>query len=48
VSRADFTWALTALDWGFGIEEVAQRLMQESGTAPAAAAALERRRGQAR
>jgi hypothetical protein len=51
ISRADFTWCLTALDWGFGVEETAERLMQESGkayaqrTARNAGAALERRRG---
>src|ERR1017187_317492 len=27
VSRADFTWALTALDWGWSVEDVASRLM---------------------
>jgi hypothetical protein len=57
VSRADFTFCLLALDWGWGVEEVAARLMQESSkakengepyaqrTARNAAAALERRRG---
>jgi hypothetical protein len=57
VSRCDFTWCLTALDWGFGVEETASRLLEESGkaqaegeryalrTVQAAAAALERRRG---
>ncbi len=57
ISRADFTFCLLALDWGFSIEETAARLMQESGkacengeryalrTAQNAAAALERRRG---
>ncbi len=60
VSRADFTWCLIALDWGFGIEETAARLMdesrkaQESGeayalrTARSAAAALTRRQGRRR
>ncbi len=55
VSRADFTWCLIALDWGFNIEDTAERLMQESGkaresgeayalrTASNAAAALARR-----
>jgi hypothetical protein len=30
VSRADFTWCLIALDWGFGVEKTASRLMEES------------------
>ena len=29
-SRIDFTWAMTALGWGWGIEEVAARLMVET------------------
>jgi hypothetical protein len=33
ISRADFTFCLLALDWGFGAEEVAARLMQESSKA---------------
>jgi hypothetical protein len=57
VSRADFTWCLIALDWGFGVEETAARLMEESRkaqengegyalrTANSAAAALVRRHG---
>jgi RepB DNA-primase from phage plasmid len=57
ISRADFTFALIALDWGFDIEETAARLLEESPkaraegeryarrTAQAAAAALERRQG---
>ncbi|HXG12473.1 MAG TPA: hypothetical protein VNK04_22140 [Gemmataceae bacterium] len=57
ISRADFTFCLLALDWGWGVEETAARLMelsskaQENGetyalcTARNAAAALERRRG---
>jgi hypothetical protein len=56
ISRADFTWCLIAVDWGWGIEDTAERLMQESGkarengegyalrTAQNAAAAVERRR----
>jgi hypothetical protein len=60
ISRADFTFCLLALDWGFGVEETAARLMQESGkakengetyalrTAQNAAAALERRQSQGR
>jgi len=55
ISRADFTFCLLALDWGWGVEETAARLMQESGkasengeayalrTARAAAAAIARR-----
>jgi hypothetical protein len=57
ISRADFTFCLLALDWGWGVEETATRLMQESGkarengeayafrTARNAAALLERRHG---
>jgi hypothetical protein len=30
VSRADFTWCMTALDWGWSVEETAGRLMEES------------------
>jgi hypothetical protein len=55
ISRADFTFCLLAIDWGWGVEETAARLMQESGkahengqtyalqTAQNAAAAIERR-----
>jgi len=54
ISRADFTWCMTALDWGWSVEGVADRLMelsskaQENGeqyallTAQNAAAAVER------
>jgi hypothetical protein len=57
ISRADFTFCLLALDWGWGVEETAARLMHESGkarehsepyalrTARNPAAALERRCG---
>lgn len=57
VSRADFTWAMTAIDWGFDTEATAKRLMEESSkarengesyaalTARNAAAAVKRRRG---
>jgi hypothetical protein len=60
ISRADFTFCLLALDWGWGVEETAARLMQESNkarengeayalrTARNAAAAIERRQGQQR
>ncbi len=60
ISRADFTFCLLAIDWGWGIEETAARLMQESGkaqengeayalrTARNAAAAIERRGGRQR
>jgi hypothetical protein len=34
ISRADFTWCMTAISWGHGIEETAARLMEES-TKPA-------------
>ena len=55
ISRADFTFCLLAIDWGWSVEETAARLMQESGkaqengeayalrTARNAAAAIERR-----
>jgi len=33
VSRADFTWCMTAIDWGWTPEETARRLMEESGKA---------------
>lgn len=57
ISRADFTFCLLAIDWGWSVEETAARLMQESGkasengeayalrTARNAAAAIERRGG---
>jgi RepB DNA-primase from phage plasmid len=60
ISRADFTWCLLAIDWGWGVEETAARLLQESGkarengepyalrTARNAAAAVERRQGRQR
>ncbi len=32
-SMADFTWCLTAISWGHGIEDTAARLMEESGKA---------------
>lgn len=32
-SRADFVWCMTALTWGFGQEETADRLMEESSKA---------------
>lgn len=56
ISRADFAWALTAIDWGWSVEAVASRLMEESpkaqengeryamATAANAAAAVDRRR----
>ena len=59
-SMADFTWCLTAISWGHGIEETAARLMEESGkarengehyalqTAQNAAAAHERNRQRSR
>ena len=33
VSRADFTWCMTALTWGWSVEDTAGRLMEESGKA---------------
>lgn len=60
ISRADFTFCLLAIDWGWGIEDTAARLMQVSSkaqengeayalrTAENAAAAIERRGGQQR
>src|SRR5262249_46613010 len=60
ISRADFTFCLLALDWGFGVEATAARLRQETTkarengeayalrTAQNAAAALERRQSQGR
>ncbi|MGH7171544.1 MAG: hypothetical protein ACRELG_14810 [Gemmataceae bacterium] len=59
-SRADFTFCLLAIDWGWTIQETAARLLQESGkaqengeayalrTARNAAAAIERRGGRQR
>ncbi len=60
ISRADFTWCLIAIDWGWCVEETAARLLQESRkaqengeayalrTAHNAEAAVERRRGRER
>jgi hypothetical protein len=54
-SRADFTWCMTALDWGFDIPETTARLLEVSSkakdngpryaalTAQNAAAAVERK-----
>lgn len=59
ISKADFTWCMTAIDWGWSIEATAARLMEESAkaqengeayaltTAQNAAAAVARRNGQA-
>jgi hypothetical protein len=33
ISRADFTWCMTALDWGWSIEATAAQLMEESSKA---------------
>jgi hypothetical protein len=33
ISRADFTWCMTAVDWGRSIEDIAARLMQVSAKA---------------
>lgn len=32
-SGADFTWCMIAFDWGWSVEEIADRLMQESDKA---------------
>jgi hypothetical protein len=60
VSRADFTWCLIAISWGWGVEETAARLLEVSPKAQAsgeayalrtthsAAAAVERRGGRQR
>ena len=60
ISRADFVWCMTAITWGWTIEETAARLMEESTkaqengepytdrTARNAALAVERRRDQPR
>jgi hypothetical protein len=57
VSKADFTWCMTAIDWGWPVEDTANRLMEESSkaqengegyalaTAKNAAAAVDRERG---
>jgi RepB DNA-primase from phage plasmid len=34
-SRADFVWCMTAITWGFGIEETAEQLIAESSKARA-------------
>jgi hypothetical protein len=59
-SRADFVWCMTAITWGFGVDETAARLIEESTkaqtngksyaelTARNAAQAVERRRLQPR
>jgi hypothetical protein len=33
ISRADFTWCMIAVDWGWSIDETADRLMAESSKA---------------
>ncbi len=60
ISKADFTWCMTAIDWGWSPEETATQLMLESAkarengaryaeaTAQHAAEAVARRRGQVR
>lgn len=57
ISKADFTWCMTAIDWGWPIEDTAKRLLEEStkarengegyalATAQNAAAAVQRRQG---
>ena len=46
ISRADFTFCLLAINWGWGVEETATRLLQESGKAQenGEATELERRK----
>jgi len=60
ISKADFVWCMTALDWGWSVAATAARLMQESQkaqengdhyallTAQNAAAAVARRKGNRR
>jgi hypothetical protein len=60
ISRADFVWCMTAITWGWSVDETAARLMEESTKAQAngdgyagltarnAALAVERRRDQPR
>ena len=38
-SMADFTWCMTAIDWGWSIEETAMKLPEVSEKAPAAGSA---------
>jgi hypothetical protein len=33
VSRADFTWCMTAIDWGWSVDDTAARLLEESAKA---------------
>jgi hypothetical protein len=33
ISRADFTWCMIAIDWGFPVELVAERLLEASSKA---------------
>jgi len=33
ISKADFVWCMTAIDWGWSIEDTAARLLQESSKA---------------
>ena len=60
ISRADFVWCMTAITWGWSVDDTAERLMEESTKAQAngegyaeltarnAAAAVERRNQQPR
>ena len=60
ISRADFVWCMTAITWGWSVDDTAERLMEESTKAQAngkgyaeltarnAALAVERRHGQSR
>ena len=47
ISRADFTFCLLAIDWGWSVEEAAARLLQESGKAQEEGAAYATRIGAA-
>ena len=33
ISRADFTWCMTAIDWGWSVDDTAPRLMEARGKA---------------
>ena len=32
-SASDFVWCMTAIDWGFGVEATADKLLEESARA---------------
>ena len=33
ISRADFTWCMTAIDWSWSVDDTANRLLEESAKA---------------